>query len=351
MTGRPITITTKLSADERSDLKRCERIIKRGSKVFIAVSEALMEIRDKRLYRENYPTFDEYCKEKWGFTARHGQRLLAAKEVTDNVRPIGRIPDHESQARPMVGLPAETQREVWREAIESADGGKITAERVAEIAEPHKVEPPAPAAAPEPPAAVDWGAVLEPQSFYVTHPHQRVVYQTVYFSHWEAARAAEKGMVPQRGAYIIKSAVFKDYRFEKLVRPNDSPPSLPVETPTPEAQALHAAGVDDSTSPDEPTQPRHDPRVVSNAGEWTPGDTAYMNRAQAVVNHAHPGKMPFVGNPIDEVARLKARIAELEAENARLVAENIQLRGENVSLRNQMQLPDVKPQPAERKLQ
>ena len=254
----PSWLTTRLSKDERSDLKRCERIIKRGSKVFIQVSEALMEIRDKRLYRENYPTFDEYCKDKWGFTARHGQRLLAAKEVADNVRPIGRIPDHESQARPMVGLPPETQREVWQEAVESADDGKITAERVAEIAEPHKVEPPAPEPTPEPAGPVDWAAVLQPQAFYVTHPHQRVVYQTAYFSHWEAARAAEKGMVPQRGAYIIKSDIFKPYRFEKLVRPNDS---------TPEAQALHAAGIDDSTSPDEPTTPRHDPREVSNAGE------------------------------------------------------------------------------------
>jgi hypothetical protein len=377
MAGRPLTLTTKLSAIERSDLKRCERIIKRGSTVFIQVSEALMEIRDKRLYRENYPTFDGYCQDKWGFTARHGQRLLAAKDVVDNLRPTGRIPDNERQARPLVGLPAETQREVWQEAIESADDGKITAERVAEIAEVHKIESPAPASTPEPAASPDWAALLQPQAFYLTHPHERVVYQTPYFNHWEAGRAAPKGIIPQRGAYIIKAVnIFGDYRFEKLVRPNDSTPqpAIPLTAaaaPAPEGQASPVAALDDSNSPDLPESrrvdlttgeiimddpipvaasdtPRHDPRAVSNAGEWTPGDTAYLNRAQSAVNHAHPGKMPFVGHSVDEVARLKARVAELEAENARLVAENIRLRGEVVNLRNLAELPDVKQPPVER---
>jgi hypothetical protein len=339
-------ITEPLTPTERRDLKRCEKIIERGQKVFIAVSEALMEIRDKHLYRETYPTFDEYCKEKWGFTARHGQRLLAAKEVADNLRPMGRIPDNERQARPLVGLPAETQREVWQEAIESADNGKITAERVAEVAEPHKTLPPEPvtdtpveASATSP----DWATLLQPMAFYLTDPHAHIVYSTPYFSHWEVERVKPKGMVPQRGAYIIKSAAFKDYRFEKLARVNDS---------APEGQPLHADSLDDSTSPDEPTTPRHDPRQVSNAGEWTPSETAYFNRAQAVVNNAHPGKMPYVGKPaaVDELERLHARVLELESENARLVAENMRLRAEVVNLRSLAKLPDVKQPTPERML-
>jgi hypothetical protein len=147
----------------------------------------------------------------------------------------------------------------------------------------------------------------------------------------------------------MNRVAFANYRF---VAPEPATPVSAGDTPSNEGQALHAAGIDDSTSPDASAAPRHDPRAVSNAGEWTPGDTAYFNRAQAVVNHAHPGKMPFVGKPaeMDEVARLKARVAELEAENARLVAENIRLRAEVVNLRNLAQLPDVKPPTPERML-
>ena len=58
--------------------------------------------------------------------------------------------------------------------------------------------------------------------------------------------------------------------------------------------------------------------------------------------------MPFVGNPIDEVARLKARIAELEAENEALRLENTHLKVEIVVLRNKVQPSDPIGKPAER---
>jgi hypothetical protein len=93
-------------------------------------------------------------------------------------------------------------------------------------------------------------------------------------------------------------------------------------------------------------QPRYDARQMSNAGEWTDGETAYLNRAQAVVNHAHPGKMPYVGS--SELERLRARVAELEAENAELRSENTRLKAEVVNLRGLAQLPDVKEPPMER---
>ncbi len=341
MADKP-TLTATLTPDERSDLERCEKVIRRGRKAFLQVSAALMEIRDKQLYREHFSTFEKYCRKRWGFGARHGQRLLAAHEVVNNLRPIGRIPDNESQARPLVGLPPETQREVWQEVVETAVDGKVTAKRVAEIAEPHTSLPPEPA----PAALPDWAALLQPLSFYLTHTQDRVVYSTPYDNIHVARREGAKGMVPQRGAYIISQDAFKDFRF--------------VEPPAPA---------------DQPSAPRHDPRQVSNAGSWTPGDTAYLNRAQAVVNHAHPGKMPHVGPSADsgELERLRTLVGELEADNAaikaafnsyraeatakneRLVAENEQLHAENtrlkaevVNLRQMAQLPDVKGNSIER---
>lgn len=177
----------------------------------------------------------------------------------------------------------------------------------------------------------------------------------------QECRAAYPGLRPEMTAHLrINKTFFCMYRFIEPEQPtplttsdtpaNAAPPTV-KENLTVEGRTLHAAGVDDSTSPDEPLQPRHDPRVVSNAGEWTPGDKAYLNRAQAAINHAHPGKMPYVGMPDAARARLvletKAeqletqnawllkRIAELEAENETLRSENTRLKAEIVVLRQQ----------------
>ncbi len=37
-------------------------------KSFREVCKALIKIRDKKLYREQYLTFDEYCRDRWKFT-------------------------------------------------------------------------------------------------------------------------------------------------------------------------------------------------------------------------------------------------------------------------------------------
>src|SRR5689334_1251479 len=208
MSDKPTIIPETLTPAERSDLERCEKVIERGRKVFLKVGEALEEIRDKRLLREKYSTFEKYCRKRWGFGVRHGQRLLAAKQVVDNLRPIGRIPDNESQVRPLIGLPLETQREVWQEAVETAPDGKVTAAHIQATIDQHQQpDEAAPAddvSAPlmrpigrileseTPPAPINWATVLQPQSFYLTDPHNHIVYTTPYFSHWEAGRAGSK---------------------------------------------------------------------------------------------------------------------------------------------------------------
>jgi hypothetical protein len=56
-------------SDELVDLQKalaqCEGVIERGMKSFIEVGTALLKIRDERLYRENYGTFEEYCRKRW----------------------------------------------------------------------------------------------------------------------------------------------------------------------------------------------------------------------------------------------------------------------------------------------
>jgi hypothetical protein len=48
----------------------------------IAMGRALKAIRDQRLYREaGYPSFDAYCRERWGFGRTHATSLIRAAEA------------------------------------------------------------------------------------------------------------------------------------------------------------------------------------------------------------------------------------------------------------------------------
>lgn len=107
----------------------------KGLQTFVEVGTALLKIRDSRLYRESYTTFEEYCQGRWNFSKTHSNRLIAAAEVIENLTPIGVIPLTESQARPLTSLPFEVQPLVWQQVVESAPNGKVTAAHVQSVVE------------------------------------------------------------------------------------------------------------------------------------------------------------------------------------------------------------------------
>jgi phage N-6-adenine-methyltransferase len=98
-------------------LEGCEAVIERGLATFVEVGEALLAIRDARLYRESHGTFEDYCRERWNMTPQHGGRLIAAAEVAVELEPIGSIPS-ESVARELAPLRDEpdVMRDAWQDA-------------------------------------------------------------------------------------------------------------------------------------------------------------------------------------------------------------------------------------------
>ncbi len=124
-----------LTAPEVDRKAQLEATIERGMQTFVEVGLALMEIRDGRLYRAEFGTFEEYCQERWGWTRRHTNRMIASAEVTTNLGPLGPIlPATERQARPLAALPPAQQREAWERVLETAPNGKITAAIVTQAA-------------------------------------------------------------------------------------------------------------------------------------------------------------------------------------------------------------------------
>ena len=92
--------------------------------VSISYELTLIEIRESRLYRNGYETFEDYCRDRWDMTHQHADRLIASSNVIENVTPIGvSQPVNESQARPLTRLVAPLQIEAWKKFIETAQVG------------------------------------------------------------------------------------------------------------------------------------------------------------------------------------------------------------------------------------
>ena len=110
-----------LSLPEREDLAGLERIVERGLSTFTEVGCALLAIRDRRLYRGSFTTFEAYCLARWTITKTHANRLIQAHGVVSSMTPVGVIPPpNERQARPLVGLDPDDAAEAMEEARETA---------------------------------------------------------------------------------------------------------------------------------------------------------------------------------------------------------------------------------------
>lgn len=117
-------------------LDELEDKIERGLQTFVEVGDALSEIRDARLYRESHDTFEDYCRERWGFNRNYANKQIAAAEV---VRALGTnvpTPANEGQARELAPLKDEPEAmtEAWQEAqvIATTKARPVTASDVRE---------------------------------------------------------------------------------------------------------------------------------------------------------------------------------------------------------------------------
>jgi hypothetical protein len=110
-----------LTTREQREFGRAERTIAKGLKSFLEVGMALKEIRDKRLYRQQYDTFEEYVAQRWEMSRPRAYQLCAASEVMadlSTIVDIGLLPESEAQTRPLTRLkdPAHW-RLAWHTAV------------------------------------------------------------------------------------------------------------------------------------------------------------------------------------------------------------------------------------------
>ncbi len=132
-------IEPALTYEDERDRLRLEKQVERA---FYLAGCALRELRDRRLYRSTHKSFREYCQDRFGFTRRRSDYLIGAAIVVDNLsgkrEPMVLVlPTSERQCRPLTKLEPQQQREVWRKAVETAQGrvpsGKVVSDLVAKI--------------------------------------------------------------------------------------------------------------------------------------------------------------------------------------------------------------------------
>lgn len=139
---RAVVMVNEITERERVELTDLEGVIDRGIQTFVEVGAALSLIREKRLYRASHETFEDYCKERWGWTDRRARQLMAASKAVTGLE-TGTVvpPTNEAQARELVRVPEEKRAEVWEEAVRES-GGNPTANAVKKAAERTKEEEP-----------------------------------------------------------------------------------------------------------------------------------------------------------------------------------------------------------------
>ena len=126
----------ELTEEEEQERLRLERQVERS---FYTAGNALKLLRDQRLYRDKWRSFQEYCRERFGYlNRRHPYRLIEAATVVDNLfdkcDQIGHtslplMPASESQVRPLTKLEPDEQVEAWHKAVSEA-GGKVPPARI-----------------------------------------------------------------------------------------------------------------------------------------------------------------------------------------------------------------------------
>ena len=155
-----------LSQREEKLLSELEDVIETNMKGFVLVGMALTKIRDQRLYRIQYSTFEEYLLRVWDMARSTAYKLIEAAEVhgnlkqffegfvdlqeisvPENVAPWGTnrypnagkiediLPKNERQARPLTLFPPEEQQAIWLSVLDEASNRQcqITANFIIQV--------------------------------------------------------------------------------------------------------------------------------------------------------------------------------------------------------------------------
>lgn len=125
----------ELTILERADLQRLKKRVDKAVESWQDGVAALIEIRDRKLYRAETNNFEQFCQNNWGHTRRWADQLIAAlgaiRTVTEKVRTgVLTLP----AARELSKVPEGQRAEVVENIIKS--GQTVTPEAIVKQTHP-----------------------------------------------------------------------------------------------------------------------------------------------------------------------------------------------------------------------
>jgi len=108
-TASCVADATQVSDRSLADL---EKVIHLSQLGYVESGEALKQIRDRKLYKDEYNTFEEYCEKRWGYCRQTAYEYMDAAAVAANVSSNLHNRPSKTQALVLKALDPDQQREV-----------------------------------------------------------------------------------------------------------------------------------------------------------------------------------------------------------------------------------------------
>jgi hypothetical protein len=77
-----------LSPEESQALRYYKATIEVVLQTFVQIGTALLAIREDRLYRREYDTFEAYCQQRWGMSSSRAYQFIDSAHVIRNLSTI-----------------------------------------------------------------------------------------------------------------------------------------------------------------------------------------------------------------------------------------------------------------------
>ena len=100
-------------------IEQLERDIESGIR---SVGQSLMEIHSKALYKEDYGTFENYCKQRWGFSDRWARDMIEAETIKARIGTIVPVLDLKTKHLAEISkIPEKQQAQVTANVLEKCE--------------------------------------------------------------------------------------------------------------------------------------------------------------------------------------------------------------------------------------
>ena len=104
-----------MSTELLNDFVHVDSLIENGLNTFIEVGNALIKMRDEKLYSEKYATFEDYCSQRHGISRPRAYQLIEAAKTVKSLSTIVDIkllPVTESQVRALQNATSNPKEQV-----------------------------------------------------------------------------------------------------------------------------------------------------------------------------------------------------------------------------------------------